>query len=1331
MNRLTCCFRERAAAGRGASFAALWLVAGILSACGAGAGTPHVRLVSRTLDGAAGALNSGVGVFAAPSRPGVTDDGEVYFLTEAALDPTADANAVVDVYRWDGSGAVPVSVAGVGPHLSRFGNARGFSLASDGETGVELRPADDLFGAVRAFAWDVVALAAEEIALPPAAGVRSAALGGEGARFVAFSSQSSGIGLGVDGGVEQVYRLDRDSGTVLLLSASPTGEQGDAASGAPSVAAAGAPIAFVSVYLWRQQGRTGSVTLLSRRPDGIPATRAWDVALSADGRVAAFVSDDSSLLPGLPPGDAFVFAADVDGEWLELVSRNGDGEPLIGQARSPQLSEDGRFVVFASASDRLPGADGSGARQVVLRDRLEGTTMLLSVSTEGGRADADCLVPAISPSGRFVSFVSAASNLVADTGPDGVFQVYIVDRGAAFANRIPSAVSDHLTVETGTRVPLTLRGRDPDGDALSMTVVALPDGVSLFDGPDSVPETRIDTSELPYTVTDPDGRVTLEPAPDYEGDARILYTVTDGVAVSPAAVVSVSFGDADEGIATVVSQNGEGTHADADAAPDGTPGRLAISADGSRVAFTSLASNLVEDDTNGAADVLLWDRHAPGLARISTAPAGMPEQPGKASDDAALSPDGRAVAFRSRAALDPADANTYTDIYLRNLDNGMLTLVSRGGAGWIGDGDSRSPDISMNGDAVVFSSTASDLVAADTHGVEQVYLWEKSTEKIVLISRNAAGQAADGDCRNPRLSADGAAVGFDSAAGNLAPNTGHARNVFVFWRVPSRLVRVSVPFDGGELDGDALRPALSQSGRIVAFESDAANLVSGDSNGQRDVFVRDLVAGTTERISVHPEGFQSLQPCFNAALSGNGRFVAFRSRSQELVDVATGGFMCGFLVDRSLKPGPAGRIRLSAGAAGRPPDGDTWNAALSATGRYVALASDAGNLVPQPAGDARDVVLVDFGELKNTAPLAPALSVTTLPDADVQVVLTAYDDDGDDLIHSLAQLPQAGDIVDFDTSGSVLRPYPVVTYVPHSGFTGQDIFTVNVSDGAVTVEQTVVVTVDTPPALALGIRQLPVLVGESTATVTASELSVVDPDRPGQAVPGSWIELFSSPSLGEFRTADGRVLQPGDRIYTTDYPLTFHAYAPGSFGTETVRFQAYAPDWESDVVEMDIAVGAAVQSLWLASGWNLVSFRMHPLEDDPAYVFAPVSRERSIGPVWAWEPETGGYAPVVRIEAGRGYWLYVNGPPVELVDMAGRPVDDGIALLLPGWNLRGPVGSGNDGPLPLLPETVDRIVWAWDSGLQTYRDARKMVAGAAYWFRCRGTDPEPVDFTLE
>ncbi len=291
----------------------------------------------------------------------------------------------------------------------------------------------------------------------------------------------------------------------------------------------------------------------------------------------------------------------------------------------------------------------------------------------------------------------------------------------------------------------------------------------------------------------------------------------------------------------------------------------ALSADGRFLAFRSDAA-LVPADTNRLPDIYVLDRQADTFDLISIGVGGRPGFRGTVGQPS-ISADGRFVAFAS-SMIGLVSAQVpigITQVYLRDRSAGTTVLVSAAADGSPGDRSSQEPSISGDGSTIAFSSIASAFVG--TSGPQGVFVWSAAGGAIEEASVSTESAQPDRSSLQPSLSADGRYVAFASFATDLVPgDTNGLADIFVRDLVRGRTTRVSVgpgpiqaaaPPAALKLAG-SFAPAASADGRYVAFESDAANLVPGDTNGVRDVFVRDRQP--TIAIAPNPLDFGTVGP---------------------------------------------------------------------------------------------------------------------------------------------------------------------------------------------------------------------------------------------------------------------------------------------------------------------------------------------------------------------------------------------------------------------------------------------------------------------------------------
>lgn len=338
-----------------------------------------------------------------------------------------------------------------------------------------------------------------------------------------------------------------------------------------------------------------------------------------------------------------------------------------------------------------------------------------------------------------------------------------------------------------------------------------------------------------------------------------------------------------------------------------------------------------------------------------------------------LSADGRYVAFVSAAAnLVSGDTNGKQDVFLHDRQGGQTVRVSVSSAGGQGNGDSDCPAISADGLHVAFYSAATDLVAGDTNDQGDIFVHHVATGVTERASVSGAGTQADDLNCYPSLSSDGRQVAFISWATNLVDDdTNGDHDVYLRDLAAGTTERISVSSDEAEGDGPSsvVGPrCVSGDGRYVVFCSLATNLVSGDSNNWPDVFVRDRSGGVTTRVSVSSTGSQGnggSGPEGGPSISGNGRYVVFTSGAGNLAADDDNWVPDVFIHD--CVTGATSRVSLSSsGAEGEAASGENVAGAVSSDGRYVAFTSAAANLVANDTNSALDVFVRDRQTSKTT-----------------------------------------------------------------------------------------------------------------------------------------------------------------------------------------------------------------------------------------------------------------------------------------------------------------------------------------------------------------------------
>ena len=383
-----------------------------------------------------------------------------------------------------------------------------------------------------------------------------------------------------------------------------------------------------------------------------------------------------------------------------------------------------------------------------------------------------------------------------------------------------------------------------------------------------------------------------------------------------------------------------------------------LSGDGRYVAFQSVASNLVANDSNGAGlDVFVRDRQA-GTTTLASVRVGDTSGDREADlDGTFISRSGRYVVFGSNATdLVPNDTNGDYDVFVRDLVARTTRLVSVGSAGQQSDSFSYPMAISATGQFVVFASSATNLVAGVPDTI-LLYVRDLKTGKTTLESRRPDGRPSAGLAYGgASITPDGhylafAFEGSDLVTGHLLSDT----NIFLRDRWTGRTVLVSAAPDGTPANDRSFDPFISDNGRLVAFNSSASNLVPNDTNFQGDVFVRDVASGTVDLVSVARNGQPprgDLGGSTALGMTPDGRRVLFASGAPDLVPGDTNFAFDTFVRDRVARVTTRVDVKASGGQSNRGSYGD---GAISTDGSIVAFSSNGDHLVPGDTNGDTDV----------------------------------------------------------------------------------------------------------------------------------------------------------------------------------------------------------------------------------------------------------------------------------------------------------------------------------------------------------------------------------------
>lgn len=413
----------------------------------------------------------------------------------------------------------------------------------------------------------------------------------------------------------------------------------------------------------------------------------------------------------------------------QRVSIANDESQADNRSKQPSVSADGRYVAFTSEASNLVDNDLNGVMDVFVRDRVKGTTIKVSESSTGIESNQASYWPFISTDGGYVTFTSDSDNLV-ESDRNGFGDVFIHN------------------MKTGETHMISVT---PDGTAGS--------DLSFWSSVSS------------------DGRY-----------VTFMSQSTNLVASDTNDAWDIFVRDQTSGVTSIISNAYDGHQANSQSSYP------VISADGRYVAFASDATNIVQGDTNGYRDVFEYDRQSGKTIRVTVASDGTQTDNGTQVFALSISSDGKYVAFASLATtLIPNDTNKVWDIFVHDRDKQETTRVSVSSDGQQADAGSYGVSISADGRYVAFGSNAANLVPDDTNNLMDVFVHDRQTgqtRRVSLATDGTQGNETSGFtlvapngidlAYGPQISSDGSMVTFMSNASNLVVgDTNSNQDIFI------------------------------------------------------------------------------------------------------------------------------------------------------------------------------------------------------------------------------------------------------------------------------------------------------------------------------------------------------------------------------------------------------------------------------------------------------------------------------------------------------------------------------------------------------------------------
>ena len=974
------------------------------------------------------------------------DGNRIAFVANTDL-VAADTNGTSDAYVFErGVGLRLVSQSSVG--VISNGESSMVNISDDGNhvifrsAGTNLDPSVTLFqgsGAPQPYAHNLLTGETQKISAPllTSFDAHTPSISADG-QFVAFISSSnefrSGFNFGDSDGVNKVYVRDLDTGQVELVSTNASREPANGTSDTAFISANGRFVIFSSEATNLVAGdsngqpdvfikdlQTEEVNLVSinesgQQMDQVTLSLATESLATMDAKQILFSSyvinpiyQDEVL------GDVLIdvhdlFVRNRDSGTTTRVSLADDGSLSNGNSFGLSISRNGRYVLFISSSTNLLPEPHNPGNHIFMRDTLLGRTTLVSEKNGGGYPWGGAESGSMSGDASVIAFASGAGDIVADD-TNGYKDIFIKRFGMTyrimglFGSEPNNDSSNPIVSSDGFKVLFrslasNLVPNDINGSEDWFSYDVQSGVVSLAS-----------TDQLGYQLSGVDS--SSKAAISADGHSIVYGHTSSNNGVRQLSWKSITGAYQPGDLANVIPVSETKIKADITQVPT----KLRITNSGEYAFIQTNATNIVQgSNMNGSSDVFRFDlrkKYFQLLLHSFDSQATNNTNEIKGSVLGEVSPDGKTYQVSSnkvspfdrsdnlntvpsyvvtegvsgartfdvinvdqpsiRIDLNPQsmvmDTSLKSYFLAPNLIPGLtndfgylLYMKSPSGVSAIdlpapeseaANGSSFGVNLSEDGNRLTFISNASNLQSLITHD-SQVYLRDMDTDSMDLVSQSGGVPAYPG-ATGAKFSGSKYIV-FESRSMNLVPE-GSNGNLQIYLKnleTPS-LSKVSLNSTGVQGNGLSYLPAVSPNGKFVVFSSYATNLVAGDTNSEVDVFLRNLETNTTSRLSVSSSGVEANGSSGGSDLSSDGRYVVFTSFASNLVPNDTNGYGDVFLRDTILNT----TTIVSLDSSGNIANNVSVSQKISADGRYILFLSEASNLVAGDTNGAYDVFIHD------------------------------------------------------------------------------------------------------------------------------------------------------------------------------------------------------------------------------------------------------------------------------------------------------------------------------------------------------------------------------------